>query len=86
MQKPEDPIRIGDKEYEFDKLPPRAQKMIIYMQTIDQNLDALDTQMDMMQITRSGCFSQLTELMVIYDASAQETDPVGGLQENPDAA
>ena len=84
MQKPADPIRIGDKEYKFDDLPPRAQTMIQYMQTIDANLDNLDMQMDMMKITRVGCFNNLTDIMELHNAT-QKTSPAGGIQEDPDA-
>ena len=79
----EDPIRIGDKEYEFDKLPPKAQKMIQYMQTIDKQLTTLDTQMDMMKITREGCYNRL---MTEVTNHAEESDTEKGrVQENPDA-
>jgi hypothetical protein len=57
---PEDPIVIEGKSYDFDDLPPRAQQMVMFLQSIDNNLTTLDTQMQMMQITREGCYSRLT--------------------------
>jgi hypothetical protein len=56
---PEDPINIDGKDYKFDDLPPQAQKMITFIQTVDNNLNSIDTQMQMMQITRDGCYSRL---------------------------
>jgi hypothetical protein len=56
---PEDPINIEGKDYKFDDLPPQAQKMIMFIQTVDDSLDNFSTQMQMMQITREGCYSRL---------------------------
>jgi hypothetical protein len=70
---PEDPINIAGKDYKFDDLPPQAQKMIMFIQTVDNNLNSLDTQMQMMQITRDGCYSRLTQAVSAHELK-QETD------------
>jgi hypothetical protein len=81
---PADPITIEDKEYAFADLTPHAQKMITFMQSIDQNLTSLDTQMQMMQITRDGCYLRLITEVKIHTEEI-ETSEAGRVQENPDA-
>jgi hypothetical protein len=81
---PADPIIIEDKEYAYADLPPHAQKMIKFIQTIDQNLTSLDTQMEMMKITRDGCYLRLTTEVKIH-AEEIEASAAGRVQEDPDA-
>jgi hypothetical protein len=77
---PEDPIVIEGKSYDFDDLPPRAQQMVMFLHSIDNNLATLDTQMQMMQITREGCYSHL-----ITAVKDHEQEQERRFQENSDA-
>lgn len=81
----EDPIRIGDKEYKFDDMPPEAQKMVTYITTIDKQLNQMHSQMEILQVSREGCYTRLNNAMENEDATQEKTSPAGGLQENPDA-
>jgi hypothetical protein len=75
---PENPIRIGDKEYAYEDMPARAQTLIVHINSIDKQLNQLDAQMDLMQIAREGCYAKLTQAMEHYDGE-EETDPAGRL-------
>lgn len=81
----QDPIRIAGKEYKFVDMPMDAQKMVGYITTIDKNLDSLQTQMDMMQITRDGCYTRLNNALESEDATQETDTPEGGLQKDADA-
>ena len=85
MNKPQDPIRINDKEYEFDKLPLAVQKDIVSIQKIDGTLNSLAEQMDLIQMARASYIGRLNAQVKEYDNALQEQTEEGRVQENADA-
>ena len=77
MNKPQDPIRINDKEYEFDKLPLAVQKDIVSIQKIDGTLNSLAEQMDLIQMARGGYIGRLNAQIKEHDNAVQEQTEEG---------
>ena len=91
MNKPDDPIRIGDLKYKFDDLPPEAQKAIMSIQGIDKSLDQMAGQMDLLQLARQGYMERLNAALKTLgednadEQALQQHPEEGRIQENEEA-
>jgi len=74
MTKPQDPIRINDKEFKFDELPLDAQTYIKAITGIDANLNSLAGQMDMFQMARKGYIDRLNTVIGDYENAVREQE------------
>lgn len=89
MNKPDDPIRIGDLKYKFDEMPLEAQKAIVSIQGIDKSLDQMAGQMDLLQLARQGYIERLNaalqEKADADEQALQQHPEEGRIQENEEA-
>ena len=80
MNKPQDPIRINDKEYKFDELPQVAQTSIISIQKIDGTLNSLSDQMELLQMARLAYINRLNETLKQENDNAVQEQTEEGVQ------
>ena len=92
MNKPDDPIRIGDLKYKFDEMPLEAQKAIVSIQGIDKSLDQMAGQMDLLQLARQGYIERLNGALATLgeednadEQTLQQHPEKGRVQENQEA-
>ncbi len=56
-------IKIEDKEYDFDLLPPEAKQCLQRIQLADAEIAKFNTQLGMFQTARGVYFQQLKEVI-----------------------
>ena len=59
----EDPVNIDGKEYTFEDLPELAQQAILRLNKVDDQLNAMNENMELLKFARDGCYNSLIRAM-----------------------